>query len=138
MEMNPAYRNTRFKAEKPRCPVPSSFAVITPCNPDGETVSDERNQELLNEAEEELRQSATDYFKVDGGSPDFEHVEPGFAIAADLPHALEIGQRWRQEAIFWIENDQVHLIASDGTERETLGRWSELVKFLPEEDLPSA
>lgn len=136
--MKPAYRNTRFKAEMPAGPLPDAFSVITPCNPDGETVPEERNRELLQQFEQRLDELGLPHFKVDGGSPDFEHVEPGFGIETTLAKSLNLGREWRQEAIFWVEKDVIHLIASSGDEREVIGKWSDFVRFLPEDELPSS
>lgn len=102
--------------------------MITAHNPDGKTVDDESN----NEANRKLSRAISDLgfplIPVTGGSPDFSHAEPGFAVSCSREQALDLAREFRQDAVFEIKNNRVHLISalpSPGPD-EDIGMWSEL------------
>lgn len=127
--MNPGYHDVRFRAELPAAGLPAAFGVVTACNPNGQTVSDEENHQ----ATYALRSALTDekhfFFPVTGGSPDFSHAEPGFGVLfKSLEEAVSWGRRYQQEAVFWINEGKVHLVPCDGTAPVELGTWQTLAE----------
>lgn len=125
--MNPNYATTHFRAE-PFSDWPRSFAIITACNPyhpERHTGSDDENTHLDALLEAHLRELEYRHWRVIGGSPDFVHAEPGFAVEVSLPEGIELGRKFNQEAIFWIEGDDLYLVACQGSERQPLGSWRE-------------
>lgn len=126
--MNPAYRNVRFRVETPAPGLPVAFGIVTACNPDGRTVSDEENQQATGALLRALQSETHVPFPVTGGSPDFSHSEPGFGVRFASPEeTVSWGRRFRQEAVFWVEDGKVRLIACDGTDSAEIGDWQALV-----------
>lgn len=104
------------------------FGVVTACNPDGVTVDDEQNKAATESLRNHLAGAGLQFFSVTGCSPDLRHQEPGFGIAVDDRDVIvELGRRWRQEAIFWIEHGTVHLVACGQGEAVILGQWDALL-----------
>lgn len=125
--MNPAYQNVRFRSESPQGGVPSRFAVITACNPDGQEVSDEANAIATERLRTELAKEGHLFFSVTGGSPDFSHVEPGFGVfLPSLEEAVQWGQRFRLEAIFGVEEGKVRLVFCLNEDALDIGNWATL------------
>ncbi|MDA7520876.1 DUF3293 domain-containing protein [bacterium] len=124
--MNPEYRNTKFLTDLNR-PLPEKFGVVTSCNPNGQTVSPEENIRLIQCLKDELESTEEAFFPVAGCSPDQSHQEPGFGIVfSSEDRIIELGRKWQQEAIFWIEEGNVNLISCDADTREVIGQWDQL------------
>ena len=122
--MNPNYTHTIFRAESSPAIWPKSFAVITAHNPNGVLHSKADNQKFDGQLQSALEQDGISYWRVTGGSPDFQHAEPGFAVEISIEAALAFGNCYQQEAIFWIEEGTLFIISCDGKERMQLGEWS--------------
>ena len=124
--MNPEYKNTRFLVDL-NGTLPEKFGVVTSCNPDGKTVSPKENIRLTQCLKDELESAEEVSFSVTGCSPDQTHQEPGFGIASNSEvKIIELGRKWQQEAIFWIEEGNVHLISCNSGTREVIGQWNQL------------
>lgn len=101
------------------------FAILTACNPRGQTEEFGRNAEHDGRLLVQLQTLGCWHWRVIGGSPDFQHAEPGFAVALPLDDALAIGRNFEQEAIFWIEKDELNVISCRGEAEQKLGSWRE-------------
>lgn len=122
--MNPGYFDVRFRAELPPSGLPAAFGVVTACNPNGRTVSNEENEQAAEKLRLALESERRVYFPVTGGSGDFAHCEPGFGIVFEsVREAVSWGQRFDQEAVFWIENGRIQLVPCDGLATVDLGPW---------------
>jgi hypothetical protein len=125
--MNPGYHNVRFRAELPAAGLPSAFGVVTACNPDGRTVTDEENLQATETLRSALTADGHFFFPVTGGSPDFAHREPGFGVLfKSSEQAVSWGRRYQQEAVFWVEEGSVQLVPCDGSASVELGAWQSL------------
>lgn len=126
--MKQEYQNTRFLVQGSE-KVPTRFGVVTACNPNGVTVSDEQNKIATERLRNHLAGAGYSFFSVTGCSPDLRHQEPGFGIVYnDRDHIIQLGREWRQDAIFWIEHGTVHLVPCGDGEAVTLGQWNALVQ----------
>ena len=123
--VNPLYATALFQTAPPPCGWPRAFAIITACNPRGQTEDTAQNVEHDARLAERLQTLRCWRWRVIGGSPDFHHAEPGFAVELPLPDALAVGCEFEQEAIFWIEDDELSVIAAEGEARQKLGSWRE-------------
>ena len=122
--MKREYEQTLFLVQD-LAQVPPSFGVVTACNPDGVTVSNEQNMAASERLERHLAEAGFQYFPVTGCSPDLTHQEPGFGIITDDRDVIiELGREWRQEAVYWIDRGIVHLVPCGGGEAVNLGRWT--------------
>jgi hypothetical protein len=122
-DLNPNYLQTVFQAASFPPHWPPCFAVVTANNPNGILHSKEANQKFDSEFQNNLKLKNVWYWRVSGASPDFSHVEHGFAIEVSLEEALEFGNRLKQEAIFWIEGDSLFIISCNFSQKINLGSW---------------
>jgi Protein of unknown function (DUF3293) len=122
--MNPLYKETRFRAELPQTGLPDRFGIITAWNPDGRDVSAEANASATERLRSALLKKGHIIFPVTGGSPDFSHAEPGFGVLLESSEeTVQWGQRFRQEAVFWVEHGMVRVVSCDNEEVEDIGTW---------------
>lgn len=125
--MNPSYQNAHFRAELPPAGLPSRFGIITACNPEGQDVSDEENILATERLRSDLMQEGLVMFPVTGGSADFSHAEPGFGVLLkSLEETVQWGQRFRQEAVFWVEEGTVRLVPCRNGDVVEIGNWEKL------------
>lgn len=87
--------------------LPSAFAVITPCNPEGHHVTPATNDALLASARDELLGAGCAFVRGDGRSTDSTHREDGFAVAMPRDAAYALAMRWSQQAFWWIDGRHV-------------------------------
>ena len=126
--MNPEYKNTRFRIECSADEAPPVFGVVTACNPNGETLADEINAMATADFRNALDEAGLTYFRVDGGSLNGDHIEPGFGVVfSGLDECIAWGRRYQQQAIFWVEDGRVNLVNCDTSAAEFVGSWSSLV-----------
>ena len=121
--MNPHYSTTVFRAETPVHGWPSAFAIITACDPNGVTTDEVSNRAHDGRLASLLRERSLRHWRATGGSPDFSHAEPGYAVETSFQDALQIGRLFEQEAIFWIENDELILVDCRTEATHRLGSW---------------
>ncbi|MCG8602943.1 MAG: DUF3293 domain-containing protein [Verrucomicrobiales bacterium] len=119
----PFYRRTWFRLER-AIPL-SSFAIMTPDNPDGEVVSPETNEKRCREFEEDLQSRGVSAIRLEAGSKDFTHRESSYAIDVSLLEAIELGRDFQQVAIFWIESGELLLVDCETTEQERVALWAD-------------
>lgn len=121
------YYETRFSFENAPAPLPSRFAIITAHNPMDRRWSPRMNAAADHRLRRLLERKLLPHFRATGHAPDHSHTEPGWAVVTDLDTALAISRRFKQRALWWIEDGQLQLIASPGTPREHLGPFLEKV-----------
>jgi hypothetical protein len=127
--LKPEYSDTVFSGPEPGEGWPESFAIVTAYNPDGVNADDAANVAANEELEAAVRDADLSYSPMAGGSWDGSHVEPGFLVLCDLETALELGRRFSQEAVFWVEAGRLHLVAcSSGGARVELGAWQDRLR----------
>lgn len=131
--MNDAYNHARFRAELPDSGLPESFAIITACNPNGKTISDEENLVKTEGLRQQLVKLGYLHFPVTGYDAQSPHEEAGFGVLCDFKTASSIGHALLQEAIFIVERGIVSLIELDSAiiqKREILRPWAEMADQL--------
>jgi hypothetical protein len=119
-----AFRQVRFRCEE--IETPSSFSIVTACNPEGVNVSDEENSKADLALREAIDEAGFSAFRVTGGNFDFSHAEPGWGILCSRDEARNLSKRFRQLAFFEVRDCQVFLLSTDPStaEEEHLGEWS--------------
>jgi hypothetical protein len=126
--MKPEYQQTRFLVHD-LDKVPTTFGIVTACNPNGVTVSDDQNKAATEQLRRHLTTAGHTIFPVTGCSPDLKHQEPGFGIVYnDRDQIVRLGRAWKQDAVFWVESGIVHLVSCRDVEVVILGRWSALAQ----------
>ncbi len=122
--MNPEYFNAYFKIPHQRdSNLPSEFIIVTAFNPDGQNCMAELNQSYDSDLAALIQKKSLSIWRVIGGSRDFVHAEPGYAVETNLEAGIEIGIQFRQEAIFWINNGHLYLVDCSSRERIFMGEW---------------
>ena len=117
--LNPAYHQTVF--EYIPTGKPTDFWVITAYNPDGKTADAGDNISADSNLREEIVSLGLVPFRVIGRSPDSSHAEPGWGFPCDETSALEIGRRYRQEAVFHFTAGRIELVDCESGSHESLG-----------------
>jgi Protein of unknown function (DUF3293) len=116
--MNPAYHETVF--EYIPTGKPTDFWVITAYNPDGKDADPADNIAADYRLREEIESLGLVPFRLIGRSPDSSHAEPGWGFPCDEAIALEIGRRYRQEAVFHFTADCIDLVDCESGSHESL------------------
>ena len=127
MSFPASYHDTRFTVTAAPDPLPGSFAIITAHNPMDRPWSSRMNSTADHRLRRLLERKLLPHFRAIGHAPDHSHAEAGWAIVTELGTALSIARRFRQRALWWIDGNELHLIASSGQPRERLGPFHERV-----------
>ena len=134
--MNEDYFKTIFIVKDGVIQFPDSFAILTACNPMDRELSDKENKLRNREMRSLLAEEELDYSELVGSSPDGSHQEPSFAVSCKLEDAIDWANRFEQRAIFWIEENQLQIIASENGDRFQLGPFRERIRRNPNSDEP--
>ncbi len=102
--MDPTYFETHFKTPAEIDEWPEQFAIVTAHATTGETWTDAENDAANHRLENEL--AAVQWVRpVAGYSPHTAHAEAGWAVEMTFDAACDLGQRFHQDAIYYIEGD---------------------------------
>lgn len=104
------YQKTWFKLFKlPN--LNNNMCIITACNPYGEPQSTTLNNYLNRELAHELSAMPVEYSEICAGSKDFSYYEDSFLLECEYSKAIALGRKWQQNAVFWINDNQLYLCA---------------------------
>ncbi len=121
-----AYDQAHFQLDSPAVDLPVGFGIVTACNPMGVTVEASVNEGLDRDLGLSLVDQGIQHFRVTGGSKDMSHAELGYGCAVDRERIVELGRQWNQEAVFWVQGDQLFLVpCNDSKHEEPLGSFRE-------------
>lgn len=120
------YQSTVFALEQRFSP-DFSFAIVTAFNPLGENLSCGQNALLDNELQEAINDRSILARSIYGCSPDLSHWEKSWAIFTEKDQAIAIAKSFRQNAMYWVELDQLYLVPALMTQEEevALGPFSQ-------------
>jgi len=96
------------------------FWVITACNPGGRTADPVDNIMADKRLRAEIGKLKITPFRVIGRSRDATHAERGWGIPCDEVTAIEIGRRYRQQAVFHFSSGRIDLVDCKSGKRESL------------------
>ncbi len=98
---------------------PAHVAIITACDPDGRPALAEDNRAADEALAAELRVDGYRVHRITGGSVDGVHLEPGWGVPIGLSEAVEYGRRYRQLAVFYVQDGGVSLVdCADGASED--------------------
>ncbi|MCG9697622.1 DUF3293 domain-containing protein [Shewanella sp. Isolate11] len=103
------YQQTQFLLTQPLSPV-LSFAIVTAHNPRGETLSAPQNRLLDRQLQLRIETLKHPYRSLVGSSLDLSHMEKSWAIPMDKRDAVELAKEFHQNAIYYIQQDQLQLV----------------------------
>jgi len=104
------YFETRFRVATPVAVWPRAFVILTAWATTGEVWTDAQNTQADAVLEAELRAEGRWLVRVTGYSPTTGHEEPGWAVDLQLHDALEVGHRYKQDAIYVVRRDVLSVI----------------------------
>lgn len=121
------YRQVRFRGETDE--TPPAFFIVTAYNPDGKNVAEAENQEADEKLGSELHRLEFNHFRMTGGSPDFSHAEPGYAIVCNREQALCLAKEFSQDAVYEVREGRVFLVSAltVAAVDEEIGMWVDLL-----------
>ncbi|QLE84267.1 MULTISPECIES: DUF3293 domain-containing protein [Shewanella] len=126
------YQQTQFLFTQSLSPT-LSFAIITAHNPQGEILSASQNRLLDRKLQGEIEKMGLPYRAMVGTSSDRRHMEKSWAVAIDKPAAIALGLAFKQNAIYFVENDTLRLVPCLLKHDETaIGRFSSRVNLVSE------
>lgn len=117
--MNPIYLNTHFK----RHPAedwddrPNTFAIITAYPTTGETWPQDRIDAADQALEAELRGRSPWVRRLTGFDPATDWAEPGWAAPLSFNEACNLGARFNQHAIYFVDNGVLYVSNCDDHRR---------------------
>ncbi|AQS40024.1 Protein of unknown function (DUF3293) [Shewanella psychrophila] len=114
-----------------------SFAIITAHNPRGQILTSCQNRLLDRQLLRSIEQFNRPYRAVVGASRDRSHMEKSWAVAIDKLSAAHLGLKFKQNAIYFIDNNQLALVPclfSQAEQQEELiiGDFSQRVNLVSE------
>lgn len=109
-EFHPAYFETVFTGSSALEELPAEFAIITAYAPTGQIWTDEQNR--IADGRLRISLSKWDCWRMTGQTPDGSHAEPGWAVKCDKATALLIGSEFKQDAIYWVSQDELIILDS--------------------------
>jgi hypothetical protein len=127
--MNENYKNVIFLIEKSNTIFPQSFVIITACNPMDKILEHNENQKLNADLLEKLNFFKREVMSITGSSLDLKHQEPSYLIEVGVKEGVKMGRSFNQRAIYWVNNDHLYLIDCTTEEKESVGSFSEKIKF---------
>lgn len=128
---HPAYFETRFRVAALPASWPGSFVIITACATTGEQWSQEHNASADARLAAELRQADRHPLRITGYSPRTGHAEPGWAVPICVSAGCALGRAFRQDAIYWVEDDALWVVLCAHGERALVGAFRERVDLAP-------
>jgi hypothetical protein len=105
--MDPVYFETRFRTNQSVTDWPSEFVIISAFATTGECWAPVQNEDADRRLASELRMRGGWLVRIFGYSPTSLHTEPSWAVDLPLDNACNVGQRFLQDAIYYIKNDEL-------------------------------
>lgn len=128
---HPAYFQTHFIADGLPAAWPAAFGIVTAWATTGEQWSEARNREADERLRSALQTRGLPHHRITGTSPDGTHAEPGWAVTAARNEVISLGREYLQDAVYWVEADQLHVLSCRDDRAAPVGRFSERVRPAP-------
>lgn len=129
--MNAEYFQTLFSTEAPWEPTPQRFAIISGHATTGQTWTEHENRA----ADAALREALAPcpwVQRIVGYSPSGDHAEDSWAVTMPFEDACDLGLRFRQDAIYYVEDDILFVSYCDARRaRLEVGAFSERLSERP-------
>jgi hypothetical protein len=122
-----AYYTTHFILAVERTALPKGFAIVTAFNPMDHRYPPEENRAKDQALKGLLDHRMIESIRATGGSPDMSHAEPGWAISTSISTAVEIAREFHQRALWWIEDDELHLVDCASPEPIRIANFSDRI-----------
>lgn len=132
MSLWESYKTSIFLCHQAlKCDV--DFAIISAQNPAGNTEHPYLNLRRDKELQACLNLQRLPHRSVIGSAPDLSFQEKGWIVLCDKSFALQLAQRFQQNAIYWVEQGELFLVpVLMPQQEESLGAFSERLVLLPD------
>lgn len=118
------YAQTRFRTPAPPAAWPRSFQILTAFAPTGEHWSQAQNQAADQRLQAALEALGCWHHRLTGYSPFSGHSEEGWAAVLAPEVALELGARFRQHAIYAVDEDALWVRLCANGQGQPVGRFT--------------
>ena len=108
--MNQNYFGVVFQGIENISNIIMPFAIITAHNPMDIRLDELENKERNEILRKDLHQSDLIHREIIGCSEDHTHQELSFVVKCKLKQAIQIGNKFEQRAIFWVENHKLQIV----------------------------
>ncbi len=127
--INPFYLSTFLDLGTNWTEQPEEFAIISGYATTGEQWSAEKNQQADERLFERLEGEGRWLRRLTGYAPDTGHKEPCWATAISFEEACDIGEEFLQDAIYYVEGDNLFISHCDARRSKTLiSKFSEKIR----------
>lgn len=111
--LHPAYFETRFRCADLPGQWPEKFAILTGYATTGEQWTVEQNMAADLALLAELEARSCWHHRLTGYSPTTDHAEPSWAAELSFEVACELGQCFRQDAVYFVIKDALYVSHCD-------------------------
>jgi hypothetical protein len=111
--MHPAYFQVQFSIPEPLIEWPRQFAILSGYATTGEVWTEERNSAADRALGETIFVIGVWRERITGFFEDTGHSEPGWAAALDLGAACDLGLKFLQDAIYYVQDDALYVSYCD-------------------------
>lgn len=113
--LHPAYFETCFRlpTEATDFDWPAAFGIISAYSTTGEQWPEQRNLAADRELEAELESCSKWLHRVVGFSPTSGHAEPSWAAELSFGTTCDLGVRFHQDAIYFVDGDDLYVSFCD-------------------------
>lgn len=132
MALHPAYFETRFQVQRVPERWPDPLVILSAYATTGQVWTPAQNDAADHRLAQWLRQHGLWHHRITGYSPSTGHAEPSWAFSLPLPDACQLGQRFQQDAMYYVEGDQLWVTHCD--DRRALvpvGRFRQRLELAP-------
>lgn len=111
--MHAAYFDTRFRVNVMPRDWPAQFVILSAWATTGQSWTREKNEAADRRLAELLAARGIWHQRITGYSPFTGHTEPSWAFPMPLDEACDLGWRFEQDALYYIEADQLSVTHCD-------------------------
>ena len=108
--MNQNYFGVVFQRVESISNVIMPFAIVTAHNPMDMRLDEFKNNERNEILRKDLLQSNLIHREIIGCSEDHTHQELSFVVKCKLKQAIQMGNKFEQRAIFWVEENKLQIV----------------------------
>lgn len=108
--MNQNYFGVVFQGVESISNVIMPFAIVTAHNPMDMRLDEFKNNERNEILRKDLLQSNLIHREIIGCSEDHTHQELSFVVKCKLKQAIQMGNKFEQRAIFWVEENKLQIV----------------------------
>ena len=108
--MNQNYFGVVFQRVENISNVIMPFAIVTAHNPMDMRLDEFKNNERNEILRKDLLQSNLIHREIIGCSEDHTHQELSFVVKCNLKQAIQMGNKFEQRAIFWVEENKLQIV----------------------------